>query len=156
MLLYDPDQPRENCIIGFRLLKGTLHHEFHSCDRAFQYAKLNKMVLPSPTTILAHRIAQATTGGRDVFLRGLQMGEGACVSAIKRQSQAGHRVYATPESDRTVRDDLDEVRALGVQIIDHPPSDAPHLETGDIQLAALRTALAGFDVEWPAAYAVAV
>ena len=32
----DPNVP-----IGFRLLKGTLHHEFHSCDRAFQYAKLN-------------------------------------------------------------------------------------------------------------------
>jgi len=28
-------------IIELRLLKGTLHHEFHSCDRAFQYAKLN-------------------------------------------------------------------------------------------------------------------
>jgi len=34
--------PRLQLIIGFRLLKGTLHHEFHSCDRAFQYAKLNK------------------------------------------------------------------------------------------------------------------
>ena len=31
--------------IGFRLLKGTLHHEFHSCDRAFQYAKLNRCAL---------------------------------------------------------------------------------------------------------------
>jgi len=34
-------------LIGFRLLKGTLHHEFHSCDRAFQYAKLNNAVPPS-------------------------------------------------------------------------------------------------------------
>jgi uncharacterized protein (DUF1786 family) len=129
LLLYDPAQPIENCV---------------------------KMILPSPTTILARRIAQATAAGQDVFLHGPRMGGGPCVSAMKRHIRAGFRVATTTEAGRTVRDDLAEVQALGVQIVQSPPEGALSLETGDIQTAALRTALAAFGIAWPASFAIAV
>lgn len=129
LLLYDPSWPLENCV---------------------------KMVLPSPTTILAGRIARATEAGRDVFLEGPRMGGGPCVSAIKRHLRAGYRVYATPEAARTVRDDLEEVRSFGVQIVDEAPPHALRLRTGDIQLEALQETFARFDLPWPSAFAVAV
>ncbi len=129
VLLYDPAQPLENCV---------------------------KMILPSPTTILGRRIAQATAAGRDVFLHGPRMGGGPCVSAIKRHIRAGYHVYATAEAGRTVRDELEEVRALGVRIVEEAPAGALGLETGDIQAAALQTALSAFGIDWPDAFAVAV
>ncbi|MGB9723507.1 MAG: DUF1786 domain-containing protein [Chloroflexia bacterium] len=129
LLLYDPAQPLENCV---------------------------KMILPSPTVLLARRIAWATAAGRDIFLHGLRMGGGPCVSALKRHLRAGYRVYATPEAARTVRDNPAEVQALGIQIVSAPPDDALPLETGDIQARALQSALSAFDLEWPPSFAVAV
>jgi uncharacterized protein (DUF1786 family) len=84
------------------------------------------------------------------------MGGGPSVSAIKKHIRAGYKVYATPEAGRTVRDDLAQVRALGVQIVETPPADALPLETGDVQLTALQTALAAMEVAWPSAFAFAV
>ncbi len=129
LLLYDPAHPLENCV---------------------------KMVLPSPTVLLARRIARATAAGRDIFLHGLCMGGGPCVSALRRHLRAGLRAYATPEAARTIRDDPAEVQAMGVQIVSAPPDEALPLETGDIQEQALRIALAAFDLEWPSSFAVAV
>lgn len=129
LLLYDPTQPIENCV---------------------------KMILPSPTTILARRIAQATAAGRDIYLHGHRMGGGPAVSAMKRHLRAGLRISATAEAACTVRDDLEEVRTFGIQIVDTPPDHALPLKTGDIQQEALRTALAAFDLPWPAAFAIAV
>jgi uncharacterized protein (DUF1786 family) len=114
------------------------------------------MILPSPTTILARRITQATAAGQDVFLYGPRMGGGPCVSAMKRHLRAGFRVYATAEAGRTVRDDLAEVRALGVEIVEAAPAGALALETGDVQTTALRTALAAYGVGWPSSFAFAV
>ncbi len=129
LLLYDPTQPLENCV---------------------------KMILPSPTVLLARRIARATAAGRAIFLYGLRMGGGPCVSALKRHLRAGLRAYATPEAARTMRDNLAEVRAMGVELVPSPPGDALPLETGDILEPALRTALGAFDLEWPPSFAVAV
>jgi len=129
LLLYDPAQPLENCV---------------------------KMILPSPTAILAGRIARATAAGKDIFLSGPRMGGGPCVAAMKRHLEAGHHVYATAEAARTVRDDLEEVRALGIEICDAAPPGAVRLETGDIQIEALRAALAAFEVAWPSSFVIAV
>ncbi len=129
LLLYDPTQPLENCV---------------------------KMILPSPTTLLARRIARVTSAGRDIFLHGRRMGGGPSVSAMKRHIRAGYHVYATPESARTIRDDLTEVRDLGIEITADPPGHVLTLETGDIQVEALRAALNAFDIEWPSSFAVAV
>ncbi len=129
ILLYESDKTIENCV---------------------------QLVLPSRTTIVAGRIKQATARGVDVFLTGNLMGGGPSVSAIKKHLRAGLRVYATPLAAKTIRDNPREVEALGVKIVEQPPADAVTIRTGDIDLDALRRALALFDVELPQRYAIAV
>jgi uncharacterized protein (DUF1786 family) len=117
-----------------------------------------KLVLPSWTTILAGRVKQATQEGRPVFLTGNLMGGGPVVSAMKRHMQAGYAVYATPHAALTVRDNLDQVRERGYTIVDEPP-DVPALLTlraRDVDLEALSSALAPFDVTVPETVAIAV
>jgi len=129
ILLYESDKTMENCV---------------------------QLVLPSRTTIVAGRIKQATARGEDVFLTGNLMGGGPSVSAIKKHLRAGLAVYATPLAAKTIRDNPREVEALGVQIVEQPPTDAVTIRTGDIDLDALGRALALFDVELPQRYAIAV
>jgi uncharacterized protein (DUF1786 family) len=130
VLLYDPAQPVENCV---------------------------QLVLPAQTVVVAGRIRQATAAGQPVFLTGSLMGGGASVSALKRHVRAGLRAYATPTAALTVRDNLDEVRLHGIEIVEVPPDEpVVTIQTGDLNLAALRAALAAYDVTLPATAAVAV
>jgi uncharacterized protein (DUF1786 family) len=131
ILLFDDGQPTENCV---------------------------KCVLPSWTSVLAQSIKRATKEGRPVFLTGNLMGGGPCVSALKRHIRAGHKVYATPRAGKTVRDDLDQVRALGIEIVQEPPADGQlvTLRTRDVDISVLRNTLLPFGVQIPETVAVAV
>jgi len=130
ILLFDAAQPVENCV---------------------------QLILPAPTVIVAGRIRRATAAGQPIFLTGRLMGGGACVSALKRHLRAGLPAYATPQAALTVRDNLDEVRQLGVQIVEACPDPAAvTVITGDLDLAHLRAALAPYDVDLPSTVAVAV
>ena len=115
-----------------------------------------KLVLPSQTEIVARKISRATLAGRDVFLVGNLMGGGPNVSAMKRHLRAGHRVYATTRAAKTIRDNLGQVEEMGVEIVEETPPDALPIETRDVDLGALARALAPFEIELPASYAVAV
>lgn len=117
-----------------------------------------KLVLPSWTTVLARQIEAATRAGRPVFLTGNLMGGGPLVGAARRHLRAGYPVYVTPRAALTIHDNLDQVREQGYTIVEQPP-DAPGLvtlRTRDVDLDALRTALAPFGVTLPERVAVAV
>ncbi len=130
ILIYDPAQPAENSV---------------------------QLVLPAPTVLVADQIRRATAAGRPVFLTGELMGGGACVSALKRHIAARLPAYATPTAALTVRDNLDEVRRRGVQIVDAlPDPSAAIIATGDVDLTALREILARYNVTLPERVAVAV
>ncbi|MDI7275976.1 MAG: DUF1786 family protein [Anaerolineae bacterium] len=130
ILIYDPAQPAENAL---------------------------QLVLPAPTVLVAGRIRRATAAGRPIFLTGNLMGGGACVSALKRHIAAGLAAYATATAALTVRDNLDEVRRRGVQIVDAPPDpSAVTIETGDVDLAALQGLVAPYDLSLPEKMAIAV
>lgn len=115
-----------------------------------------KMVLPSQTVIVGNRIKQARAKGRDIFLRGPTMGGGASTAAIKRHLSSGMKVYATPAAAATINDNLDRVAALGVIIGDGAPPSAEVIEMGDVDIPALQSAFALFDISLPADIAVAV
>ncbi len=115
-----------------------------------------KLILPAQTEIVARRIRRATLAGKDVFLVGNLMGGGPNVSAIKRHLSAGHRVYATPLAGKTIRDNLRQVKEMGVEIVGEAPPGALPIETRDVDLEALAQALAPFETELPTYYAVAV
>lgn len=120
-----------------------------------------QLVLPSPTVLVAQRIAVATTRGDPVVLVGETMGGGACTGALRQHLKAGLRAYATAEAARTFNDDLNEVASWGVQLIS--PDEATRgnggtvIKMGDIALDVMEKALLCWDIKLdPDVIAVAV
>ncbi len=108
-----------------------------------------KLVMPSATSIAAGRIRRATEAQRPVLLTGVIQGGGPCHWALEDHLRAGHAAYATPEAARTFDDDLDRVAAMGVRVVSEDEAasiDADRIELRDLDLVAIRAALAAFDV----------
>lgn len=103
-----------------------------------------KMVLPAPSRVFAETVREATKSRRDLFLRGDVIGGGALTSAVRGHLDAGLRVVMTETSAYTVRNDLDEVKDLGIEVLreDQPTPffDGDTLTLEEVNL----TLLAGF------------
>jgi uncharacterized protein (DUF1786 family) len=108
-----------------------------------------KLVMPSATEIAARRIRRATKAGRPVVLTGVTMGGGPCHWALNDHLAAGLRAYATPEAARTFDDEIDLVREMGVTVVSEDEAAAlagvDRIELRDLDLAAVRSALAAFE-----------
>jgi uncharacterized protein (DUF1786 family) len=76
-----------------------------------------KLVVPSQTQVVAARIRAATGGGAAVVFAGPTMGGGADTRAMKAHTAAGLPFLATATAALSFADDLDRVRARGVQIV---------------------------------------
>lgn len=117
-----------------------------------------KLVLPSPTTIVAQKINRATKEKKGIHLTGTIMGGGRSVRAIKEHLRQGLPVTAEPEAAKTIRDDLEKVKNMGITLRDSPPEgeDAVLIHTRDVDLEALSRAMEPYLVELPQEFAVAV
>jgi len=120
-----------------------------------------KMIMPSPTQIVARAILQATRSGETVLLTGATMGGGPCAWAADRHLESGHGIFATPAAACTFDDDLQAVIDMGVQIVSDDEAralnDVREIPMRDFDLEALRVAFGAFDVPLePDAVGVAV
>ena len=110
-----------------------------------------KMVMPSPTRLLARAIREATRAGDDLLLTGVTMGGGPCGWAAEDHLKAGYRLFATPDAARTFNDDLERVEAMGVEVVSQDEatglSRARHLTMLDFDYDALARAFATFGVD---------
>jgi len=110
-----------------------------------------KLVMPSATEIAARRIRRATVERRRLLLTGVTMGGGPCHWALEAHLKAGLAAYATPEAARTFDDDLDVVASMGVQVVTKHEARrlaaVERVEMRDLDLQAIRVALAAFEVE---------
>jgi uncharacterized protein (DUF1786 family) len=107
-----------------------------------------KMVLPSPTEMAARRIRRATKDGRAVVLTGVVAGGGPCAWALEDHLRAGGRAFATPEAAQTLDDDLERVRAMGVELVSEDEVariEGEQVELRDFDLAAIREVLERFE-----------
>lgn len=124
ILLFDTTQAVENCV---------------------------QMIMPSPTSNLARKIREATIAHRPIFFKGVNMGGGPSKRALAAHLKAGLAAYATPGAAETFDDDPKEVRKMGIQIV--PEGEEPRdpdllcIETHDVDLGAIRGALAAFEVD---------
>ena len=126
ILLYDSDKEIENCL---------------------------KLIMPSPTLLIARRVKEATRTGEAVILTGVTMGGGPCHWAVRDHVKAGFKVYATEEAARTFDDELDKVKAMGIHVIsddearrlDEDEERTLHLR--DFDLGAIRSAFAAFGLD---------
>jgi len=108
-----------------------------------------QLIMPSPTQIAAGRIRRATQQRKPVSLSGLIAGGGPCHWALEDHLRAGLSAYATPEAAATFDDDMENVERMGVTLISDDEAvspDAKHVRLRDLDLDAIRTALAAFDV----------
>jgi uncharacterized protein (DUF1786 family) len=119
-----------------------------------------KMVMPSPTALLARIIRAATRTGEDLLLTGVTMGGGPCAWAADDHLKAGYRVFATPDAARTFNDDLVEVAAMGVELVSDDEAAGlaavHHVQMIDFDYEALARAFGAFGVDLDGADVLAV
>jgi len=138
---------------------GTGTQDVLLYDTGLEPENALKLVMPSPTVLLAEAIRAATRAGEDVLLSGVTMGGGPCAWAAEEHLKAGHRVWATPDAARTFNDDLDEVAAMGVKIVSDDEArrlGARRLTMGDFDYHALEKAFGAFGVDLGAVDVLAV
>jgi uncharacterized protein (DUF1786 family) len=97
---------------------GTGTQDILLFDSDLEVENCFKLVMPSPTMMVARTIKEATRRGDPLLLTGVTMGGGPSTWATRDHVQAGHTVYATPDAARSFNDDLDAVATeMGVQIV---------------------------------------
>jgi len=113
-----------------------------------------KLVMPSPTVIVAERIKRATERGQAILLTGVTMGGGPSHWAARDHALAGYQVAVTQEAGRTFDDDLAQVERMGFEIIADEEAarrvqraDWRHIELQDFDARAITTALRAFDLD---------
>lgn len=113
-----------------------------------------KMVVPSPTVIVAARIKRATGRGQPLLLTGVTMGGGPCHWAARDHALAGYAVAVTPQAARTFDDDLAMVKQMGFEIIEEDEAilrakqpSLVHVELQDFDARAIISALQAFDID---------
>ena len=103
---------------------GTGTQDIYLYDSRLDMENNFKLVVPSPTMIVRKRILQATKQGEAILLTGLIMGGGPSSWAIEGHLRAGMRVFATAEAARTMNDDLEAVREMGVEVVSEDEAKA--------------------------------
>jgi uncharacterized protein (DUF1786 family) len=107
-----------------------------------------KFVLPSPSQIFATKIRTATQSHRDILIKGDIIGGGVITSALKKHIKTGHRVVMFENTAYTVRNNLDEVRDLGIEITQDPhfiPFNGETVILEEVNLSSLREFLTLFN-----------
>lgn len=92
-------------------------------DRKKSVENCVKLVLPSPSQVFAAKVREATRLYKDLFVKGDIIGGGAFAFALRNHVEKGLRVVMTEGAAYTIRNDLDEVRELGIEITQSPPSN---------------------------------
>lgn len=111
-----------------------------------------KLVLPSPTVMLAEQIRAATRRGDGVLLSGVLMGGGPCTWAARDHAQAGYPLWVAPDAARTFDDDLSRVAVMGATIVSEDEAagldpSITRLTMGDFDYRAIADVFARFGVD---------
>ncbi|MBV9547703.1 MAG: DUF1786 domain-containing protein [Chloroflexi bacterium] len=112
-----------------------------------------KLVMPSPTVVVADQIRQATATRKTLVLQGVTMGGGPCHWATMDHVRAGLPAFATPDAARTFDDDLAAVSEMGIVVVGDDEAlrladrGAVRLFMGDLALGHILKTLASFGVD---------
>lgn len=121
------------------------------------------MVMPAPTQIIAKKVKKATKKGKTIVFTGNIMGGGPSTFAIRSHLKAGFPVYATEQAALTINDNIEKVKAFGIQIVSEEEAkklaseeNAQEIVMQDFDPVSTSAALSTFEVQMPPNYAVAV
>lgn len=100
------------------------------------------LVLPAPSRIFAKRLRDLTG---DIYVRGDTIGGGSLTQSILQHLKRGHRVVMQESAAYSLRNDLDEVRSMGVEVGKRPAGDSFQVfEIREIDLPLLQDFLSHF------------
>ncbi len=121
------------------------------------------MVMPAPTQIIAKKVRKATKKGKTIVLTGNIMGGGPSAFAIRDHIKAGFPVYATEKAALTINDNIEKVKAFGIQIVSEEEAKKLASEENTLEIVmqdfdpeSILSAFSVFEVQMPTNYAVAV
>ncbi len=111
-----------------------------------------KLVVPSPTMIVHRQVRAATRARAPILLTGVMMGGGPSAWAVEAHARAGLPVYATQQAAKTLNDELDKVRAAGIEIVSEDeavalPDSVQRITFRDFDLPVIRRALSPFGID---------
>lgn len=119
-----------------------------------------KMILPSPTTVYAAKVNEATKSGINLLITGDTIGGGKMTSAISNHLKSGLEVYMYKKAAYSVRNDIDEVKNYGIKIIDDnrlPKNfDGKILEINEVNINDLHEFLLNFNEDFSDVDVVAI
>jgi uncharacterized protein (DUF1786 family) len=75
------------------------------------------MVLPSPTLVFAGKIEELTRKKQNLIVKGDIIGGGAVSTAIRKHIAGGLKAVMTEKAAFTIRNNLDEVRKMGIEVV---------------------------------------
>jgi uncharacterized protein (DUF1786 family) len=132
---------------------GTGTQDILLFDSTKEVENCYKLVLPSPTVMLAQQIRAATRRGDGLLLTGVLMGGGPCAWAARDHIQAGCSLWVTPDAARTFDDDPARVAAMGATIVSEDEaakitgSSVTHLVMGDFDYQTINDVFTRFGVD---------
>lgn len=106
-----------------------------------------KIVLPSPHLYISQQIRETEN---DIYFNGEIMGGGKIKNSILEHMEKGYKVVMEPTCAKTIRDNLEQVKALGIEIADESKEykDYSKITLGDINITKLSQFLLGYDLEF--------
>ena len=106
-----------------------------------------KLVLPSPHLFISQQIKEIEN---DIYFKGEIMGGGKIKNSIIEHMKKGYKVVMEATCAKTIRDNLDQVKAIGIEIADKNKNykDYTKITLGDININKLSEFLLGYDLEF--------
>ena len=106
-----------------------------------------KLVLPSPHLYVSQQMIEIEN---DIYFKGEIMGGGKIKKSILEHMEKGYKVVMEPNCARTIRDDLEQVKAIGIEIAEEGKDykDFTKITLGDINIKKLSEFLLGYDLEF--------
>lgn len=106
-----------------------------------------KIVLPSPHLFISQQIRETEN---DIYFNGEIMGGGKIKKSILEHMEKGYEVVMEPKCAKTIRDNIEQVKALGIEIADDSKEykDYSKITLGDINITKLSEFLLGYDLDF--------
>ena len=106
-----------------------------------------KLVLPSPHLYISQQMSEIEN---DIYFKGEIMGGGKIKRSILEHMEKGYKVVMEPVCAKTIRDDLNQVKAIGIEIADNEKEYKGYtkITMGDINITKLSEFLLGYDLEF--------
>ncbi len=131
-------------------------------DSSIEIANALKAILPSQPKLLASEVEKLTQLRKNIVVYGETMGGYPFGSAIKKHIEAGLKISMTPKAARTIRDDLDIVKRMNIDIISDETlielvsKGYTQVKVGDLNLDALEAAFTPFGMDLSSIDGIAV